>query len=372
MSNSTVAVIGGGLSGLYAAQLLSQAGIDFVLIEARERIGGRILSSSVEPDRHPEGGRYDLGPTWFWPMHQKMIARLVRDLDLQTFEQPYSGVSLYEGSDNQLKRMGSPVSGQVSMRINGGMQRIVEELAARIPPEKFRLNCRVVRANLDDQGVDLEVMGASGTIEHYSARYVISTLPLRLLAKSIAFEPQLPRSVLENWSAIPTWMAASAKFVAVYESAFWRKAGWSGYAYSLPGPLEEIHDASPLDGLPALFGFVSSYSRQRAGNNLHTLALQELERLFGPAAARPVDTFYKNWSAEEYTATSADAVSPHFHLPYGNHRVVPSPWASNFLLAGSEASRLQGGYMEGALLIAHEVVTQVLKDVARSKMSTAG
>ena len=42
-----VAIIGGGLSGLYAAYLLEQKSIDYILLEARDTLGGRILGSKV-------------------------------------------------------------------------------------------------------------------------------------------------------------------------------------------------------------------------------------------------------------------------------------------------------------------------------------
>ena len=42
MQNLPIAILGGGLSGLYAAFLLEQRGIDYILLEARDRLGGRI------------------------------------------------------------------------------------------------------------------------------------------------------------------------------------------------------------------------------------------------------------------------------------------------------------------------------------------
>ncbi|WP_435980383.1 FAD-dependent oxidoreductase [Psychrobacter sp. DM4] len=47
MKNTSVAIIGGGLSGLYAAYLLEKQGLDYILIEARPTLGGRILNNML-------------------------------------------------------------------------------------------------------------------------------------------------------------------------------------------------------------------------------------------------------------------------------------------------------------------------------------
>ncbi|MGB2941593.1 MAG: FAD-dependent oxidoreductase [Candidatus Macondimonas sp.] len=52
-------IIGGGLSGLALAAQLAAQGRDFLLVEARDRLGGRILT------RREGAAHYDLGPTWF-------------------------------------------------------------------------------------------------------------------------------------------------------------------------------------------------------------------------------------------------------------------------------------------------------------------
>ena len=44
ISQTQVAIIGGGLAGLPAAHLLHRAGVSFQLFEARDRLGGRILT----------------------------------------------------------------------------------------------------------------------------------------------------------------------------------------------------------------------------------------------------------------------------------------------------------------------------------------
>lgn len=70
-NHAKVAIVGGGLSGLYAASLLAKKGIDYVLLEARQRLGGRIESSPSE-----YGSAFDLGPTWFWPALQPQFETL--------------------------------------------------------------------------------------------------------------------------------------------------------------------------------------------------------------------------------------------------------------------------------------------------------
>lgn len=55
MRSGSVAVVGGGLSGLAAAMLLEERGLDVTVIEARNRLGGRVETLDDVPGR-PEGG----------------------------------------------------------------------------------------------------------------------------------------------------------------------------------------------------------------------------------------------------------------------------------------------------------------------------
>src|SRR4051812_43646898 len=63
-----VVVIGGGFSGLAAAYELSKAGYDVTVAEARNRVGGRVISfSDISPGKNVEGGGELIGsnhPTW--------------------------------------------------------------------------------------------------------------------------------------------------------------------------------------------------------------------------------------------------------------------------------------------------------------------
>ena len=58
-----VVVVGAGLSGLVAAHLLKRLGLGVTLLEARDRVGGRIFGVPTDDGTH----RFDLGPAWVWP-----------------------------------------------------------------------------------------------------------------------------------------------------------------------------------------------------------------------------------------------------------------------------------------------------------------
>ena len=115
-------------------------------------------------------------------------------------------------------------------------------------------------------------------ITHWEAPLVISTLPPRLLNQSIRFSPPLSQESASALSHIPTWMGGSAKAVILYEEAFWRESGLSGFCFSNHGILGEVHDASQ-ENHPALFGFFHAH---RSVHNTEAAVIDQLIRLFGP------------------------------------------------------------------------------------------
>jgi monoamine oxidase len=353
-----VLIIGGGLGGLHAARLLHRAGVDHVLLEGAPRLGGRILSEGVAAAG--AASAYDLGPAWFWPAFQHRMPALVAELGLRAFPQHMDGALMWEESATTRTRFdgGAPMDG--SMRLAGGLQALTTALADDGGGECVELEQRVTAIRLAGQVVEVDAVDTGGAVTTRTATRVISTLPPRLLARTVAFDPPLPPETVADWVSVPTWMAGQAKVIAVYERPFWREAGLSGEARSRVGPMVEIHDASAEAGLPALSGFVGvpAEARVGAGARITDAAVAQLERLFGPDAAHPIACLYKNWAADPLVATTDDLAPLLAHPAYGRHMPPPGPWARRLVLAGTETAHEQGGYMEGAL-VASEAAARV-------------
>lgn len=119
VERADVVVVGAGLSGLSAARALQKAGRSVIVVEARDRVGGRLLSEriatlgSTTPSGVPQrlrrggGGRFDLGGQWIGPTQPRMNA-LVRQLGIETFPTHHAGDKLLSlGGD--LRRYASTI-----------------------------------------------------------------------------------------------------------------------------------------------------------------------------------------------------------------------------------------------------------------------
>src|SRR3954468_9518300 len=87
--SADVVVVGAGLAGLTAARVLTAAGRRVVVLEARDRVGGRTLNHPL-----PGGHVADLGGTWIGPT-QNAVAALAAELGLATFPQVDIGNAVY-------------------------------------------------------------------------------------------------------------------------------------------------------------------------------------------------------------------------------------------------------------------------------------
>src|SRR5260370_13945337 len=74
-----VVIVGAGFAGLSAARSLAAAGVDVVVLEARDRVGGRSYTRPAS-----DGTLIDLGGQWIGPTHVRLAA-LAESVGVTTF-----------------------------------------------------------------------------------------------------------------------------------------------------------------------------------------------------------------------------------------------------------------------------------------------
>lgn len=354
--NTETLIIGGGLSGLYLAHQLEQAGRDYLLLEARARFGGRIYSSSIDNTED----HFDMGPAWFWPGQPRM-AKLLQELDISYFDQAARGNLVFEDPSGQVRRDLDMATMEGAHRVEGGLVRLIDALVSLLPNDRLRLSSPVSQVKLIDEEILVSVLGEQSEIR---AKRIIVCVPPRLAEHSITFSPSLPQHTIGQMQACPTWMAAHAKFIAIYETPFWRDLGLSGDAISHRGPMMELHDASPQsentpNGRGAIFGFLGVPADARKGQDASIIEAckQQLINLFGERAGSPLDIIYKDWSDDPFTATPEDANGPQSHPHYQAISISEGNWQNRLFFSATETAPQFGGFLEGAL----EAVDNVMR-----------
>jgi len=365
-----VIVVGGGLAGLYTAWRLQQLDIDYLLLEARDRFGGRIHAETVGEGSLNQQ-TYDLGPSWFWPSFQPEITNLLEQLKLPTFEQYCHGDMLYEAQKGKVIRTNEMSPMKDSYRIEGGSTALISALLQQLDQKVQQLDQnrllknQIIRHISQAKDGSLTVATDAEPPGIFNADKIILALPLRLLAQHIKFTPALPPELKQDFIQTATWMAGHAKVIAIYEQAFWREQGLSGEAFSQYGPMTEIHDASPHNGGPyALFGFIgySAEKRRTLGKqNLENEINEQLERMFGEQAANPIKLVLKDWSLDPYTATDEDSNPLNGHPRYGLSANAQTFLSGKIIFAGTETALNNGGYIEGAINAANQAIHHILK-----------
>ncbi|MGW0816963.1 FAD-dependent oxidoreductase [Streptomyces viridiviolaceus] len=127
---------------LAVAGTLHAAGRDVVVLEARDRIGGRHLST---PAAHPERA-LDLGATWFWNGEERVRALAARG-GIATFDQHLIGDTLLQETTG-IRRLTGNLIDAPSRRFTAGAQ----STAAELPTRALRLDTPVTAIGPNGQG----------------------------------------------------------------------------------------------------------------------------------------------------------------------------------------------------------------------------
>ncbi|ODU06173.1 MAG: FAD-dependent oxidoreductase [Pseudonocardia sp. SCN 72-86] len=343
--DNDVIVVGAGAAGLRATTDLHHAGCDVVCLEARDRVGGRLLSIPT-----PEGV-LDLGATWFWDGEHR-VADLAAGSDAAPFPQDLHGDTLVHESRG-VRRLRGNLIDQPAWRFGHGAAHLTTTMADALPTALLRTDSpvRAVRST----GDAIVVESGDTTLR---ARHVVIAVPPALALSHIDFGDALPDALVRLARATPVWMGAITKVVAVYERPFWRAEGLAGAALSRVGPLQEIHDMTGPDDLPAaLFGF--SPPQHSGASQLRAKVTDQLRTLFGTQAAAPVRLVVHDWRHERWT--SPPGVETLLDHTLFGHPAYRRPALDGRLFwASTETAAAFAGHIEGALAAGEAAAAAVL------------
>lgn len=354
MPKADVLIIGAGLSGLHTAYECHKRGLDYILLEARDRLGGRILSKN-DSLYDSSKSAFDLGPSWFWP-GQSYMQSLLAELEMtdQVIQQYGNGDAIFEDNQGNIRRGVDGISMAGAYRLKGGIGQLVFALSQKLSTDRYFTNAIVNEVELVSNKITTTVTLHS-EVDQFESRYVVLALPPRVAINTLQFKPAFSISRTSVLNNIATWMAGHAKICLQYDQPFWRSQGFSGDVISHFGPLQEIHDASSDNAdLNALFGFVNiqAQHRQNREEEIKTMAVAQLERLFGKSATNPMGIYLKDWAQDNYTATDKDQEIQRFHPTNDIVNEVESTWNQQLIWSGSESAAPHlgnNGFLEGAL-----------------------
>ena len=425
--HSDVVVVGAGFTGLSVAHALKDAGLDVVVLEARERVGGR-----VESRVNSLGERIDTGGQYFCDDMPEVVG-LARSHRMARAEGLFPGRYLVEppdrAADDLFERLvairdraneldpANPAIASLSVRDWTEMQPDAEDARRAFIGSMEGLWCQPADTLplwylvSNDQRVTNEVPelqyflkdtmhalaerlgGALGSrlrlgeavtaVTHgankvtvrtaagqYAAHHVVIAVPPSM-AKHVIYEPPLP---VELYQALSAWKSGRViKVLLRYERPFWRDRGLSGSVFFLDPLGVYVCDASRDDDHPALVAFAGG----TIGGKWHAMGEEgakaaivgKIVDALGLEAAQPIDVTLRDWTEDRWSGGGYSDTIIDFAAKDAED--VLRRGLRRVAFASSELSPSFPGYIEGAIIAGRAAAERVLASFQSASATSA-
>lgn len=308
-----VIVIGAGISGLAAAHSLKENGLQVLVLEARNRVGGRIWTdySSQTP--------MDLGASW---IHGIDYGNPIRFLAEKYDSAHKDDSSFFRGFDQFLGHL-----------VNG---------------LNIQLDQIVHHVQHNDKGVKIATYN-----DVFHAKHAVVTLPLGVLKKGqIAFRPALPARKQEAINQLRSGVLN--KLYLQFPSVFWEKEAGSILVNNEHSPFRDFLNVYKYTRQPVLLSsFSSAYGEELerwSDDEITDAAMSLLTEKYGSAIPAPLSSKITRWGSDPFAHGS---YSLHHSESSPDDMVALSETVDNRLFFAGEATNpddyasVQGAYLSG-------------------------
>ena len=391
-----VIVIGAGMSGIAAADKLDSQGFDVLVLEARDRIGGRTWTMYWDEAGIP----IDMGAGWIHGTTGNPLTKIAEDHGIELYETDYDSTILFgpngewvdddtyaeialmyqdfqkyrwefaetvdqdtsikaaEDSFVKVRNLSEEQQNYLRFYINTELEHAESadasdlSLWTDIGKEIFGLEVlfpkgyiQILETLVD--GLDIKLEHIVSKVEYddqsvivttnqgtFDAKYVISTLPIGVLkAGDVEFSPPLPAAKQQAIDRIG--MGVLNKLYLLFDDMFWDDVTLIVHVSPDGGPMWEFYNLNDF-GKPILLGFTTGdHARQLeqlSDDEIVNDAMNILEKMYGDETLQPIDYVRTKWASDPF-AKGAYSYS-HVGVTEADYTALAAPVMGRVFFAG--------------------------------------
>lgn len=415
-TNKKVLIIGAGVAGLAAAKYLNDRNIETLVLEAQEKIGGRLKVSQVG------GVAFGEGASWIHGPHKNPIKDLAYEAGCETYITKDGKVEVYKSDGNEYESYelneAEEKFEEILATFKGEVNKSFEEVFYEKYPdykgnelwdyflsaylefdtggdisslsstdfyddEAYRGRDKIITNGYDRvadylaKGVEIklnqkvkaikytetDIVVTTANNDAFIADFAIVSIPLGVLKSAdVIFEPVLPDGLQEAIESLE--MGGVNKFLCIWDEAFWNeKCQYIGYTSKQKGAFNYFLNVGRFADVNALmtftFGDFSVEAETLTDEEIIDQIMENLRAIYGNDIPRPHTFSRTKWSSNPYS--------------YGAYSYVPNTGRSTAFesfedvidgklhFAGEHTSRDYRGTVHGAYLSGVREAEKIIK-----------